>query len=72
MTDKDHIEEPKDWITEAIAAVVVAVFVGGATYQWLFDSLAPEMTAVFVLTVMAALATVFGVDRLKAVYSLLK
>jgi len=69
--DYDTIQEPTDWVTEALASIVVSVFLAGASYRWLIqDSLSPEMTAVFLLTVMAALATVFGVDKLKAVWRL--
>lgn len=62
----DHITNIADWIPEFLSAIVVSAFVGGVMYRWLItDSLSSEMMMVFLVVVLASLATIVGVDTVK-------
>jgi protein-S-isoprenylcysteine O-methyltransferase Ste14 len=62
----EHITNLKDWIPEFLSAIVVSAFVGGVMYRWLIaDNLSSEMMTVFLVVVLASLATIVGVDTVK-------
>ncbi len=62
----DHITNITDWIPEVLSALVVSVFVGGVMYRWLVaDNVSDEMQMVFLVVVLASLATIVGVDTVK-------
>jgi hypothetical protein len=62
----DHITNVVDWIPEILSALVVSVFVGGVMYRWLVaDNVSDEMQMVFLVVVLASLATIVGVDTVK-------
>lgn len=58
------------WFPELLASALVMLFAGAATYMWLIGELRQEILIVYIVMVLAAVATVFGVDRLKAVFDL--
>ena len=56
----------QDVLPEIVAALVVGMFVGVAMWQWVMNDAGPIMLFVLGVTVLAAVATIFGVDKLEA------
>ena len=65
--------EPRNWIVEAIAALAAAVVIGVWAFQTLYgESADTEVTLLFVAIAGSAVVFLFGIDRLREWFDLVR
>ena len=71
MPSGKHAANPREWLVEVVAGICMAVVIGVWTYQTL-NSGRPdvEVTLLFVSVAGCAVIFLFGVDRLRAWWSI--